>query len=48
MLNLFPLHGTSKGTDILAAVNKVSDYRGFVKISCIVIDEARAIIEIEI
>ncbi|CAH2003664.1 unnamed protein product [Acanthoscelides obtectus] len=37
MLDLIPLHGTTKGTDIFEAVNKlVSDYRGFDKCSCIV------------
>ncbi|KAG5876017.1 hypothetical protein JTB14_014699 [Gonioctena quinquepunctata] len=42
MLNLIPLRGTTKGTDIFEAVNKVvSEYGGFDKCSCIT-DGARA------
>lgn len=49
MLDLIPLHGTTKGTDIFEAVNKVvSDYGGFDKCSCIVTDGARAMIGTEI
>lgn len=49
MLDLIPLHGTTKGTDIFEALNKVvSDYGGFDKCSCIVTDGVRAIIETEI
>ncbi|CAH1989209.1 unnamed protein product [Acanthoscelides obtectus] len=49
MLVLIPLHGTTKGTDIFEAVNKlVSDYGGFDKCSCIVTDGARAMTGTEI
>ncbi|CAH1978758.1 unnamed protein product [Acanthoscelides obtectus] len=49
MLDLIPLHGTTKGTDIFEAVNKlVSDYGGFDKCSCIVTDGARAMTGTEI
>lgn len=45
MLDLIPLHGTTKGTDIFEAVNKVvSDYGGFDKCTCIVTDGARAML----
>ncbi|CAH1995016.1 unnamed protein product [Acanthoscelides obtectus] len=43
MLDIIPLYGTTKGTDIFEAVNKlVSDYGGFDKCSCIVNDGAGA------
>ncbi|CAH1998493.1 unnamed protein product [Acanthoscelides obtectus] len=43
MLDLIPLHGTTEGTDIFEAVNKlVSVYGGFDKCSCIVTDGTRA------
>ncbi|KAG5893514.1 hypothetical protein JTB14_017224 [Gonioctena quinquepunctata] len=49
MLDLIPLHGTTKGKDIFEAVNKVvSDYGGFDKCSRIVTDGARAMVETEI
>ncbi|KAG5888626.1 hypothetical protein JTB14_022642 [Gonioctena quinquepunctata] len=49
MLHLIPLHGTTKGTDIFEAVNKVvSDYGGFDKCSYIVTDGARAMVRTEI
>ncbi|CAH2009412.1 unnamed protein product [Acanthoscelides obtectus] len=49
MLDLIPLHGTTKGTDIFEAVNKLmSDYGGFDKCSCIVTDVARAMTGTEI
>ncbi|KAG5898820.1 hypothetical protein JTB14_018780 [Gonioctena quinquepunctata] len=49
MLDLIPLHGTTKGTDNFEAVNKVvSDYRKFDKCSCIVTDGARAMVGTEI
>lgn len=39
MLDLVPLHGTTKGSDIFEAVNKtVMEYGGFSKCSCIVTD----------
>jgi len=42
MLNLVPLHGSTKGIDIFEAVNKtIIDYGGFQKCSCIVIDGAK-------
>ncbi|CAH1981182.1 unnamed protein product [Acanthoscelides obtectus] len=49
MLDLIPLHGTTKGTGIFEAVNKLlSDYGGFDKCSCIVTDGARVLTETEI
>lgn len=43
MLNLVPLHGSTKGSDIFQAVNKtVMEYGGFQKCSCIVTDGAKA------
>lgn len=43
MLDLIPLHGTTKGSDIFEAVNKtIVEYGGFRKCSCIVTDGAKA------
>ncbi|KAG5865525.1 hypothetical protein JTB14_035896 [Gonioctena quinquepunctata] len=49
MLDLIPLQGTTKGTEIFKAVNEVvSDYGGFDKCSFIVTDGARAMVGTEI
>lgn len=49
MLDLLPLHGTTRGIDIFEATKKVvSDYGGFDKCSCVVTDGARAMMGTEI
>jgi len=45
MLNLVPLHGSTKGIDIFEAINKtIIDYGGFQKCLCILTDGAKTMI----